>query len=317
MSAHFDWYEASLDGLKTSDLVLRSRLQDKIDPDAAAAWVFAREFLQEIANDDKFDTEMKSHGWRFDDFERVQERGFNHYRSCLTCYTPERVALFRLLWSPGSSLHIICSGKRSPVLSAALRRLVPLHYVTRADSALDFGEFGAWDRLVKLSEELRDGVFFGNKPTSTQILQDEETGGKTYYLGSLKSPAFMRIYDKSVEQRLKTPAHMHDQIPALWTRAEVVSRPAEKEQRLFLSRCEPADVWSAGAVIRKFYESICAGEIGEMPKESPKVEDFNKAYWTALYQYKRTWEWALKQSGGDIHAFGEKIVNDLMSAGLM
>ena len=305
MSAKFDWYEASLDGLPMDGNT------------TAMAHRFARLLLQTLSDDAEFSSDLDSYGWRLDDFELKEERGFNHYRCALVCYTPLRVALFRVLWNELSSLHVISSGKRSPAISDALRRLCPVHFVTRADSALDFDRPGDWDRLVKLSEACREGQLLGRRMSSTLILQDEQTAGKTYYLGSLKSAAFLRIYDKTREQRAKAPKHLRAGIPDDWTRAEVVARPTDKERRLYLAHCSPCDVWGASPVTQEIYKAVEGGELGLMPKVAPRTEDFNRAYWTMLQQYKKTYEWLLKQCGGDVGLLGDRIYSDLLSAGLL
>lgn len=319
MSAAFDWYECSLDGLKLDLSIRRYRdlYANYTGKEELTARVFARELLQLIADDQAFGVEMEKNSWRLDDFELRKERGFNHYRCCLVCYTPLRVSLFRLLWSPGTSIHLISSGKRSPLVSSAVRKLCPLHYVTRADSALDFDQAGDWLRLVNLSEQIREGVLLGRRLSSTQVLQDEETGGKTYYLGSLKSTCFMRIYDKTIEQRHNAPKHLRKDIPENWTRAEIVSRPDDKERRLFLAKCDPADVWSSSPATAEFYKAVCAGEIGHMPKAAPRVEDFNKAWWTMLQQYKRTIAWGLKISGGSWPELAARMQHDMTAADLL
>lgn len=307
MPAKFDWYECSLDGLPLVNGWNRE----------ATARRFGRQLLQELAEIPAFADELDANGWRLDSFEWADEHGFNHYRHALVCYTPQRVSVFRLLWSELTSVHLIASGKRSPMVCQAVRRLCPVHFVTRADSALDFDGATAWDSLVGLAERLRDGQI-GRRMTATRVLQDKETGGKTYYLGSMKSTSFMRVYDKTQEQRAKCPRHMRADIPDEWTRAEVVARPADKERRLYLAHCAPADVWSVSQVYADFYECVERGVPGAMPKVPPRQEDFNKAYWTMLQQYKRTYAWLLKtRCGGDIRLMGNTIVDDLMKAGLL
>lgn len=307
MSAKFDWYECSLDGLP---------LVKGYDREATAR-EFGRRLLQAMADFPDFEEELRLNGWRLDSFEWSDEHGFNHYRHALALYTPQRVCVFRLLWSELTSIHLISSGNRSPFVCMAVRKLCPVHFVTRADSALDFDGVEAWQKLVDVAEQLREGQV-GRRMSATKVLQDIETGGKTYYLGSMKSTSFLRVYDKTQEQRAKAPKHLRAGIPADWTRAEVVARPADKERRLYLAHCAPVDVWSVSQTFQDFYEMVESGVPGAMPKVPPRVEDFNKAYWTMLQQYKRTYAWLLRtRCGGDIRLLGENIVNDLMSAGLM
>lgn len=307
MPAKFDWYECSLDGLP---------LVRGFDREATARQ-FGRKLLQTMADFQDFADELDANGWRLDSMEWSDEHGFNHYRYALVCYTPQRVAVFRLLWSELTSIHLIASGKRSPIVCKAVRKLCPVHFVTRADSALDFDGAEAWATLVEVAERLRNGQV-GRRMSATRVLQDVETGGKTYYLGSMKSSSFLRVYDKTQEQRAKVPKHLRASIPDEWTRAEVVARPADKERRLYLAHCTPLDVWSVSQTYQDFYELVEGGVPGAMPKVPPRVEDFNKAYWTMLQQYKRTFAWLLRtRCGGDIRLLGEQIGDDLLSAGLL
>lgn len=314
MSAHFDWYEASLDGLE-----MTARPGGQGDTyEAMCAWYLSRKLLEGCFDEKEFCDECDRRGWRLEDFYRRPERAFNHYKSALACYTPENVALFRLLWSPGSALHIIASGRRSPSVSAVLRRLCPVHYVTRADSALDFEGIDDFDRLTTIAEGLRRGIpgYKGRPLSSTTIEQDEDTGGRTFYLGSLKSETLMRIYDKAKEQRQKLPRHLWTDIPSIWTRAEVLARPTDKERRRYLSQCGPADVWRASAATTEFYNLLQQAELEKL--ERPKhVDDVNRAYWTMLQQYRRSFQWLLQRSNGNKEKAAARLWEDLETAHLL
>lgn len=314
MSARFDWYEASLDGW---EMTTRPGCQGDTY-EAMCAWYLSRKLLEGCFDEREFSDECDRRGWRLEDFARRPERGLNHYRASLACYTPENIQLFRLLWSPGSALHVIASGRRSPSVSAVLRRLCPVHYVTRADSALDFDGFGDFDRLTSLADSLRRGIpgYKGRPLSSTTIEQDEDTGGRTYYLGSLKSETLMRIYDKAKEQRQKLPRHLWGEVPAIWTRAEVLARPSDKERRRYLSKCDAAEVWRASAATTEFYNYLNAAELQKL--ERPRhVDDVNRAYWTMLQQYRRSFAWLLERSKGDKEKAAAQLWADLESAHLL
>lgn len=313
MSARFDWYEASLDGYQMRPGPFGSSFESK------CAWFLSTELLLGCFEEDEFTEECDRREWRIEDFNRKEERGFNHYSSSLACYTPENTLLFRLLWSSDSSLHLISSGGRSAVVSRVLRRLVPLHYVTRVDSAIDFVGEDRFSELVERAEYVREKTFvYGKKISTTMIQQDRETAGKTFYLGSMSSETLMRIYDKAVEQRAKLPKHLRADVPPVWSRCEVVARPKDKERRLFLSRCDASDVWQSSDSVAEFYKLLNESEfLQDMPDRPKKDLDLNKAYWTMLYQYRRTFLWLLSRTKGDRNAASLILWGDLDAADLL
>ena len=306
--ARFDWYEATLSGLDLGGRL--SVLHENVH-------LLARSVLQKCFDDPFFSADADNHGWRLDDYQFEYGRGFNHYRFSLAVYSPVHVPICRFLYNEESSVHCIASGKNSPLVSDVIRTICPNHSVTRVDSALDFLVVGDWERLVKLCNDLRDGDLLGRRLTTTTIMQDAETAGKTFYVGSMKSESFLRIYDKTREQKHSLPKHLHSEIADNWTRAEVVFRPTDKGQRLYLSKASPADIWASSPTFNEFYRACVGGELGHLPEKEIRVPDADKAYWTALYQYRRSWERVLNQCGGDMHKFGEKVINDLMTANLL
>lgn len=288
MSAKFDWYEATLAGLDLGGR--KSVLHENVH-------LLAHQVLQKCFDDPFFAADADNRGWRCDDFQFEFSRGFNHYRYSLAVYSPMHVSVCRFLYNDDGSVHMIASGKNSPLVSDVIRCLVPNHYVTRIDSALDFLVAGDWEKLVKLCQELREADLFGRRLTTTTILQDAETAGKTFYCGSMKSESFLRIYDKSREQMHSLPKHLHAEIPPCWTRAEIVFRPSDKSQRLYLAKSKPADIWACSPTFQSFYESVEAGEIGHLPDKVKPLPDEDKAYWTMLYQYRRSFQRLLQRSG--------------------
>jgi len=313
MSAHFDWYEASLDGYKMVPGKFGSSFESK------CAWYLSTQIIYGLFDENEFTEECDKRSWMLEDFFRREEKGFNHYSSSLACYTPENTLLFRLLWSADSSLHLISSGRRSAIVARVIRRLAPLHYCTRVDSAVDFVGQDRFNDLVDQANYVREKTWaFGRRISSTMIEQDKETAGRTFYLGSMSSETLMRIYDKAVEQRAKLPKHLQFDVPSIWSRCEVVARPKDKERRLFLSKCSAVDVWQSSEAVAEFYKLLNQPDFArDMPERDPKVEDFNKAYWTMLYQYRRTFLWLLRRTKGDRVKASDQLWSDLDTADLL
>lgn len=308
MSARFDWYECTLNGL---DLGGRSSVLHE------NVYLLARSVLQKCFDDPFFAADADNHDWRLDDFQFETGRGFNHYLFSLALYSPVHVPICRFLYNDDGAVHCIASGKNSPLVSDVIRTICPTHSVTRVDSALDFLVAGDWVRLVKLVTELRDGDLLGRRLTTTTIMQDKETAGKTFYCGSMKSESFLRIYDKTTEQKHSLPKHLHNEIPENWTRAEIVFRPSDKNQRLYLAKSSPADVWDCSPTFREFYRALEMGELGHLPEKEIKVPSADKAYWTMLYQYRKCFQRLLDRSGGDWTKASEILYEDLQTADLL
>ena len=255
----FDWYECTLYNVYPSE-----------------ARLFGFSVLEDYCIVEKVALE---------DFYCEMERGFQHYRASMTFYDENRIAVFRLLMNEDSPVHFIATGKRAPVLSGIVRKLQPNHAVTRADSALDFiGNPDDFRNVCNCVIECRNNSN-GRKLSLTQIKQ--EKGGETLYLGSMKSESFLRVYDKAHEQRQILPRHLHYQLPQLWTRAEIVVRPSDKVQRAFLSKCEPDSVWSFNPACSEFLRYLNEAETPIRPAVPPRTEDFDRAWWAMLYQYRR------------------------------
>jgi hypothetical protein len=132
----------------------------------------------------------------------------------------------------GAAPSVWGSGENAPGVATMLRCLPWPHRVTRADSALDFDGEGTWDALVSylVSFAKEHSLELGN---AGDWISDDAPKGRTLYVGSRKSKAFLRCYQKS--QQLGDPA-------GTWVRVELVVRP-EGDQRNKAAGASPDDLW--------------------------------------------------------------------------
>ncbi|MCL1923904.1 MAG: replication initiation factor domain-containing protein [Propionibacteriaceae bacterium] len=138
------------------------------------------------------------------------------------------------LWCDGNmgadpSVH--GRGKHSPGIASMLRSLPYSHTVSRVDSAIEFEGEGTWDALYSCLLAFAEEHHI--KRSSFNDLEEGAPHGRTLYIGSRKSPAFLRCYEKG--KQLGNPK-------STWVRVELVIRP-QKNQRVEASRATPDNIW--------------------------------------------------------------------------
>lgn len=181
--------------------------------------------------------------------------------------------------------HVTASGTEYPnELAAMVRKHFPdNHQVTRLDSAQDFDEVGAFDKFCKIGIELANrrnlrinqvGDWVNNKP------------GRTLYLGSPKSSAMVRIYEKGEELKARAPYHMRQFISDNLVRVEMQCRP-KRNQREKAAVVTPEEVWGFANWTKELASSVL-----ELDVPRVKVDDWRKN--TDL----KAIAWMCKQYGG-------------------
>jgi len=132
----------------------------------------------------------------------------------------------------GAPPNVYGSGGNAPEVGAMLRTLTWRHRVTRADSALDFEGSGVWETLTGYLVEFAHerGLDIAN---AGDWISDAAPRGRTLYVGSRKSKAFLRCYEKGKQL---------GDADSKWVRVELVIRP-EGEQRDKAAFVSPDDLW--------------------------------------------------------------------------
>jgi len=158
----------------------------------------------------------------------------------------------------GAAPSVLGSGGNAAGVATLLRSLSWEHHVTRADSAIEFEGEGVWDDLYSILI----GFAESNNLAMTGIedLKEGAPSGRTIYIGSRKSKAFVRCYEKG--KQLGDPS-------STWVRVELELRP-EHEQRNLAATASPDDLWGYSRWVRELATLLVDGFTPEIVRASSR-----------------------------------------------
>jgi hypothetical protein len=175
--------------------------------------------------------------------------------------------------------------RHGETLASILRVEFPDHTVCRSDPAIDFQGDGLFDRVDSLMRSIwqqqRD---LGRRFKDRRIGGSAPEDGRTTYLGSVKSDACARLYEKGKEQLAKTgdPFWLDHQD---LVRLELQVRP-QKALKRTAATWEPFTAWGCTGWSRQ----LALGVVGMSPEpislKTPRVND-----------HEGRMRWVVKQAG--------------------
>jgi hypothetical protein len=176
------------------------------------------------------------------------------------------------------------------------------HLVTRMDSAEDYSDPTARRSLLRLMRKTAKARRMHFEHIRKPL---DPTLGETAYLGSRKSPYFMRTYDKGWEQYSKLQAQLGrkgcslhpDQItftlpggqhvrPSQWVRTEMQARPKEEDARRIAATCTPEEAWTFTDWSHEFAREAFALDLDRAYIRARKVSKDEDALRWMLRQYR-------------------------------
>ncbi|CEH03520.1 Replication protein [Propionibacterium freudenreichii] len=170
------------------------------------------------------------------------------------------------------------SGSASVALSAAVRDLWPRHEVTRMDSAEDFEGTAAFERLARVGfdlatrRHLKVSQVGDWRPPGTR-----GDGGRTLNIGSRTSPAFVRIYEKGLEQRdLSRPD---------WIRVELEVKPKGRLARRSAASMAPLAAWGLSRWASELLEVVEGVSVPHVTMRTGARGDDERALRSLTHQY--------------------------------
>lgn len=191
-------------------------------------------------------------------FTPEQGRGFHSFGHRASVRDPVGVEVGAVMWGGvhGDRTMIEVKGENSPRVVEALRARFP-HRATRLDSCADFDAVGAFERIYGacLHVKTKSARLKGEKRGDWD---DHPEDGRTFYLGSQKSPVRTRLYDKG-----RQPEYRHLGRPD-WCRLEVQVRP-QKEAKTEFAALSALDVWGASPWTRELAASVLAEHLDPHP----------------------------------------------------
>lgn len=156
--------------------------------------------------------------------------------------------------SQKDTAHVVASGAGAHAFAEFMRKLYPVHAVTRCDICTDWDEPGLYDKIVDLAIPFADRHGITHHTIAPQ--RRGEILGRTHYFGAGQSVHQMRVYEKGLEQRQKgcPDASPH------WVRVESQIRPQKKPMRLQVAQLSPLDLVGVSPFGREVWSSLLGWE---------------------------------------------------------
>lgn len=217
-------------------------------------------------------------------------RGQNGYSRSATVEVDDRV--IATVYSGSArvgEVHVKVTGGACDDVVPLLRRLWPVHRVSRVDVALDFA--ASFEELDARALE------FAKKLGLSYRLVTSSDGGATRYLGSVKSEVMVRVYKKSEELRAKHPDQASE-IPDGIVRAEIQVRPASRVKG-HVATMSPVEVWGLGSWAPKFAAQFLDLAPVAVPTHFRKASDWSRSLHWLGQQYAPTIARRIEQVGED------------------
>jgi hypothetical protein len=191
------------------------------------------------------------------------------------------------VWHGGSHPHphVVITGEMAQAGADCIRVAFPLHKVTRVDAKEDFGDAEAFDRITPHLVEVARARRVKLDTRGDHLLTMQ---GRSVYLGSPKSAAMLRLYDKAAELRHKyqaDPVRLAE-IPQNLTRLEAQVRPQTAEARLRFASIEPIEVLGSAKWLRELWLLVAGQELTPVQVEKGyRQSDHERARAFILAQY--------------------------------
>ncbi len=195
--------------------------------------------------------------------------------------------------SVGTNVWASATGENAPHFSKVIRDEFPAHNLLRADVAADYCEEGAWESLFNHAIQTAD-----RHRLKVQHVGDYHRAqdGRTVYVGSRKSAAFQRTYEKG-KQTGGDPNHV---------RVELEIKPQNQRAKQVYAYASPEDMVMVTRWTQDYY-GILAGLNGLRPAPAGTIRtksDADRAFEFMGKQYGNFLRAKLQEFGGDAEMFG-------------
>lgn len=192
-------------------------------------------------------------------------------------------------------------GDASPVVAAVLRENQAefVHWPSRVDSAYDLSSPTVFLELHKLALDFEARL--GLKLDFVGAAVDNPDRGTTIYLGSRKSQAFVRIYQKGL-QIAEEMGLSGDDIPAElrnWVRVELEYKPDKRPARRHVANLSPAALWGCSPWTRDFAKLALSIDAQRVKMTERRESNDDRARRYALEQYGPAFRRLIEIEGWD------------------
>ncbi len=180
-----------------------------------------------------------------------------------------------------------CKGPASAVVAAILRSDFD-HVPARLDSAYDLSSPTAFFDLEKIAYEFEERL--GLKLNYAGAGSTNPDRGTTIYLGSRKSQAFLRIYQKGLqiaEEMGLAGADIPDELRN-WVRVELEYKPDKRPARLIAAQLSPTALWGCSPWTRDFAKLALAIDAERVKMTERRESNHDRAMRYLVMQYGPT-----------------------------
>lgn len=201
----------------------------------------------------------------------------------------------------GDKPHAFATSEHTDEFVSLVREQWPVeHLVTRMDSAQDFNEEGAYNRLRRVARRVA-------KAHRMRFPKIEDTlnpaAGRTQYIGSQTSDYRARLYEKGLEVVGRLDVVRRGQIeagsvagvtneltgelvdPANWVRLELQARPKGEEARRLAATATPEQAWGFTEWSHELAKEAMALELERIYMRTHKVSKDEEALRWMCQQY--------------------------------
>ena len=223
--------------------------------------------------------------------DAVRTNGFHGYEMGYEIRSKYGIVARALVGGKNGNPHAWASGENTEEFVYAVRGHWPAdHRVTRLDSAEDFQEPGAWDKLSRAALSVADDL-------NLKVMHagDFHRGkdGRTLYIGSRKSDSFVRVYEKG-KQVLRDDPDLAGSVSPDWVRVELQLRPLKGARRR-AAGASPLDAWGYTSTGRAVAERV----LGQVPPFLAMTGDRKT-------EDERAFRWLCKQYGKVVARIAER-----------
>jgi len=178
------------------------------------------------------------------------EKATNGYERAVVIHRGDN-KLCRIQWggNTGYMTQIRGTGENAPECSKAIRLLWPSHRLQRADIAEDYSESGVWETMSDYGLHLAEQFALKIDQRGDWNRDDKMGKGRTLYVGSRQSLAYLRIYEKGKEKAVRSGGEITDPDHV---RAEAEIKPQNKVQGYALASFEPREYWRCSPWLNQY-----------------------------------------------------------------
>lgn len=231
-----------------------------------------------------------------------RHRGMNGYTNSYTINGPEGVSCTICAGGINRFPNAFASAGHTQAFVDVVRGHWPgNHNVTRMDSAEDFEDAKCWDKLSSACISVADRL--GLK---VQHVGDWHRGidGRTLYIGSRKSPCFVRLYEKGKQMRQLDRINAANISPD-WVRLEAQIHP-DKHNRDLAATVTPMEAWGFSTTTQQVAEACLNEKVARVEVGRHDKSEHERAMNHAAFQYGKIFT-RERLKLGSWPAFGEKM----------